>query len=110
MALTKNGNRIGRAAQAEHADLFNQMVEAALNMTPEESEKVKIEINEEKTEAINEFICAQFAPARYEKICEFKQIRKAYRDALRKLANELQADEIADAKERADLYITGMGG
>jgi hypothetical protein len=109
MALTRNGLRIGRAAQMDNADRWNEAVDFALNPSDAEHERMNHEMDAEKEQKINEAICACLAPDRYAKIREFQQIRKAYRRALQKLVDELQAEDAANERERNDLYRMGMG-
>ena len=89
MALTKNGNAIGRAAQLESIDRFNDQVNAALNMSEEEKERVRLELKEQKEQDDNEELCKLFAPREFAVISKYAS-RKAYREALRNLASKVR--------------------
>jgi hypothetical protein len=108
MALTRNGNYIGRAAQLDKADARNEMWSRVLNPTDEERERIKRESEEAKEQMINEIICITLAPHEYERIRGITS-RKHYRKELCDLAERLEAESRADERERRDLYAAGMG-
>lgn len=109
MALTISGKSTGMAAQLDQADVRNEMWARTLNPTEAECAAMDHEMDEAKEQKINEAICQTLAPVEFERISEFKQIRKAYRSALRRLVEKLEAEERSETRERNDLYSMGMG-
>lgn len=102
MALTVNGNRVGRAAQQDKADWINEQMNRAVNPSEKELELMDHEMDEAKEEKINESICATLAPKEYGRIREFQQIKREYRSALRRLVNKLESESVLGVDEESD--------